>query len=192
MRTYRVKLKSKSPYSQSKHYTKDDIPELEKEGKDAYERRTWRNRMHVRDGEVFIPPMAFKNCLAEAAKFLSMQIPGKGKATYTKHFEAGVMVVDEVFLGVKADDVKGESLFVPVSGRRGDGKRVTKVFPMIPEWSAEVTIHVIDETITADVLHAHLREAGILIGIGRFRPRNNGYYGRFEVVEFEEAGEVAA
>ena len=26
-----------------------------------------------------------------------------------------------------------------------------------------------------------LREAGKFIGIGRFRPRNNGYYGRFDV-----------
>ena len=192
MKTYIAKLKSKAPYSQGRHYSKTTVPELEKEGKDAYETRTWRNRMHVKNGEVYIPPMAFKNCLAEAAKFLSIQIPGKGKATYTKHFEAGVMVVDEVMLGIRADDVQGERLFVPSNGRRGDGTRVERVFPLIPEWEADVTIHIIDETITEDVLARHLREAGMLIGVGRFRPRNNGFYGRFTLVSLDEEMEEAA
>jgi hypothetical protein len=186
VKTYVAKLKSSSPYSQGRHYSKSDVPPLEKEGNDAYDKRTWRNRMHVMDGEVYIPPMAFKNCLAEAAKFLSMQIPGKGKATYTKHFEAGVMVMDPVMLGLRAEAVASEALFVPASGKRGDGKRVERVFPFIPSWEGDVTITVIDETITRDVLHAHLVEAGKLIGIGRFRPRNNGFYGRFKVLSLEE------
>lgn len=192
MKTYIARLKSSSPYSQGRHYSKNDVPPLEKEGADAYEKRTWRNRLHVMDGEVYIPPMAFKNCLAEAAKFLSMQIPGKGKATYTKHFEAGVMVMDPVMLGIRAADVQSEALFVPASGKRGDGKRVERVFPFLPSWEGEVTITVIDETITRDVLQAHLVEAGKLIGIGRFRPRNNGFYGRFKVVSLAEAKEMAA
>jgi hypothetical protein len=193
VKTYIARLKSSSPYSQGRHYNKTDVPPLEKEGNDAYDKRTWRNRMHVTsDGEVYIPPMAFKNCLAEAAKFLSMQIPGKGKATYTKHFEAGVMVMDPVLLGIRADDVQGEALFVPASGKRGDGKRVERVFPLVPQWEGDVTIVVIDETITRDVLYAHLVEAGRLIGVGRFRPRNNGYYGRFKVVSLDEAREEMA
>jgi hypothetical protein len=185
MKTYKAKLKSKSPYSQSRHYTAD---KLEKEQPADYERRTWRNRMHVSDdGEVFIPPMAIKNCLQDAAKFLSIQIPGKGKATYTKHFEAGVLVVDELMLGINANDVAGEELFVPSDGRPGGGKRVLKVFPLIPKWEAEATIHVVDETITEDVLKRHLDEAGTLIGMGRFRPRKRGFYGRFDVVSLKAA-----
>ena len=42
------------------------------------------------NGVVFIPPNSLKNCLSEAAKFLSISVPGKGKATYTKNFEAGI------------------------------------------------------------------------------------------------------
>lgn len=189
MRAYKAKLKSIGPYSQGKHYSKESVEPLPKETHDAYERRTWRNRMHTMNGEVFIPPMAIKNCLAEAAKFLSIQIPGKGKATYTKHFEAGVMVLDPIMLGIRADDVEGERLFVPASGRRGDGKRVEKVFPLIREWEGETTIHVIDHTITREVLEQHLAEAGMLIGIGRFRPRNNGFYGRFRPVSLEEVAQ---
>lgn len=185
MKTYQATLRGTSPYSQSRHYTVD---KLDRELPDAYDRRTWRHRMHVDGaGNVFIPPMAIKNCLSEAAKFLGISIKGKGKSTYTKHFEAGLMVIDPIGLGIKAEDVQSETLFVPASGKRGDGKRVDRVFPFIPAgWSGDVTMHVIDEMITSDVLHEHLVEAGKLIGIGRFRPRNNGYYGRFEVTGFNQ------
>jgi len=179
MKTAIVKLRSVSPYSQSKHYTTEKLPkELAKD----YEARTWRDRLHVnKDGNVFIPPMSFKNCLSEAAKFLGIQIPGKGKSTYTKHFEAGVLVTDALDLGIKAKDVEGEWLFVPSDGIRGGGKRVDKCFPVIHEWSGEVTFYVLDETITEEVFLQHLEQAGAFIGVGRFRPRNNGFYGRFKV-----------
>lgn len=176
-------LKGTSPYGQSKHYS---VPKLEKESAADHEARTWRHRMHVNaDGIVFIPPMALKNCLSEAAKYLSIQIPGKGKSTYTKHFEAGIMVVDPVPLGVKAEEVDGLWLFVPSNGRRGDGKRVDKCFPVIQAWAAEATFYILDETITEHVFRTHLEEAGKFIGIGFSRPRNNGYFGRFEVLDLK-------
>lgn len=179
MKTATVFLKSSTPYSQSRHYT---TPKLEKENPRDYEERTWRDRVHsTSDGFIYIPPMSFKNCLSEAAKFLSKQIPGKGKSTYTKHFEAGVLVVEPLVLDIKKDEIDGEWLFVPADGVRGSGKRVDKCFPVIRGWSGEVTFHVLDETITKDVFIEHLSHAGSLIGIGRFRPRNNGYYGRFTV-----------
>ena len=184
MRTFIARLKSTSPYSQSRHY---EVPTLPKEGKDKYEERTWRERLHTdENGNVFIPPMAFKNCLSEVAKFLGEQIPGKGKSTYTKHFEAGLLVMDPVKLPDKKDEVQGEWLFVPADGKRGSGKRVKKCFPVIAEWVADVTIYVLDETITEEVLRKHLIEAGSFIGIGRFRPRNNGFYGRFTLVSLKE------
>jgi len=172
---------SASPYSQSKFYRTE---KLEKERPDAYEERTWRDRLHVnKDGYVFIPPMAFKNCLSEAAKFLSIQIPGKGKSTYTKHFEAGVLITEPLVLPIKKEDVPGEWFHVPSDGRRGGSTRVLKCFPVIQEWQGDVEIFILDQTITESVLKHHFQEAGKFIGIGRFRPRNNGFYGRFDVVD---------
>ncbi|MBE0568909.1 MAG: hypothetical protein IH577_04460 [Deltaproteobacteria bacterium] len=185
MRTIVAKLKSVSPYSQSRHYVVDPLP---KENKDKYEERTWRERVHATDdGYIYIPPMAFKNCLSEIAKFLGEQIPGKGKATYTKHFEAGVLVMDPIILPIKKTDVSGEWLFVPADGKRGGGNRVNRCFPIIHEWAGELKAYILDETITLEVFEKHLREAGNFIGIGRFRPRNNGYYGRFAVESVKEA-----
>lgn len=180
MKTAIATLRGISPYSQSKHY---DVPKLPKENHKDYEARTWRERCHVnQDGFVFMPPMSFKNNVSEAAKFLSIQIPGKGKATYTKHFEAGILVMEPLVLSVKKEDVQGEWLFVPSDGKRGGGSRVDKCFPVFHEWSGEVTYYVLDETITEEVFAQHLSEAGNFIGLGRFRPRNNGFYGRFKVV----------
>lgn len=175
----RTTLKSVSPYSQSKHYTTE---KMEKESHKDYEIRTWRDRTHCNDdGYIFIPPMAFKNCLSDAATYLSLQIQGKGKQTYTKHFVAGVLVTDPLVLPIKKDEVDGEWLFVPSDGKRGGKNRVEKCFPLIHKWSDEVTFYVFDETITKDIFEYVLQQAGKFIGIGRFRPRNNGFYGRFEV-----------
>jgi hypothetical protein len=179
LKTAQVRITGVSPYSQSRHYT---TPKGPKELHQDYEARTWRDRMHAtEEGNVFIPPMSFKNCLSEAAKFLSIQVPGKGKTTYTKHFEAGVLVTDGIVLDVKKDAVEGEWLFVPADGKRGSGKRVNKCFPIIHQWGGDVTFHILDETITEDVFRHILEQAGAFIGIGRFRPRNNGFYGRFKV-----------
>lgn len=179
MKTATVHLKSISPYSQSRHY---DVPKLDKENAKDFERRTWKNRLHVNaEGYVVIPPMAFKNCISEAAKYLSMQIPGKGKATYTKHVEAGILVLEPLVLKIKQDDVPGEWFFVPSDGIRGSGKRVDKCFPVITGWEGTTDFVILDETITEDVFTHILSEAGKFIGIGRFRPRNNGFYGRFSV-----------
>ncbi len=183
MKVCTVELSAVSPYSQSKFY---QTPKLQKELAKDYEERTWRDRLHVdKNGVVYIPAMALKNCIAEAAKFLGRQIPGKGKSTYTKHFEAGILVLENVSLGVKKSDVDGEWFFVPADGKRGGGKRVMKCFPVIPQWTGTAVFHVLDETITEDVFLEHLKEAGNFIGIGRFRPRNNGFYGRFSVGDVE-------
>lgn len=178
-----AELEGISPYSQSKHHI---TPKKERELPKDYEERTWRERLHVnKDGNVYIPPMAFKNCIAEIAKFLGVQIPGKGKSTYTKHFEAGILVTDEVVLPIKKADVQGEWLFLPSDGKRGSGTRVDKCYPVIQEWKATVIFYILDEIITADVFRDHLERAGQFIGIGRFRPRNNGFYGRFKVIKLD-------
>lgn len=183
MKTAIASLRSLSPYGQNAYV---QTPKLDKESAKDYEIRTWRDRLHsTEDGRVFIPPMAFKNCLSESAKFLSIQIPGKGKATYTKHFEAGVLVTEGLTLPNLKSEVRGQWLFVPASGVRGDGKRVEKCFPVVDHWEGDVTFYVLDETITEDVFRKVLEEAGKFIGLGFFRPKNNGFWGRFEVIKID-------
>ena len=173
------KLKSIGPYSQSRHV------EIEKKSKELsadYEKRTWRERCHTTDdGYIFIPPMQFANSIKNAAKILNISIQGQGKATYTKNFEAGVLVTDGIKLPITKEEMIGEWVFVPSDGRRGGTTRVMKCFPLIKEWKGEIIYYIFDDTITEDIFYQVIRASGELIGIGRFRPRNWGYYGRFEV-----------
>ena len=176
-------LFSKSPLSMGKYI---DSPRLERETYEDMEKRTWKERIHSNEnGNVFIPPMFFKNSIAEAAKYLGMQIPGKGKQNFTKHFEAGVMCVDPLVLPVKREDVPGEWLLVPSDGRRGGTTRVKKCFPKIETWEGTAVFYILDEIITKPVFEKHLVTCGNFIGLGRFRPRQNGYYGRFGVKEIK-------
>jgi hypothetical protein len=187
-------LVGQTPYSQSRYFSQVEVPKQDngKEGDDAYERRTWRNRLHrTPDGLVQIPGQAFANSIKQAAKYLRLRIPGKGNSEYTKHFEAGIMVPDNLVLPVKADDVPYDELFVPSNGVRGASKRVTKLFPRIDEWEGAVTYYIFDDIIPEDIFKQVLVTSGQLVGIGRFRPQSWGYYGRFTVEAVEWRNEEA-
>jgi hypothetical protein len=181
MKTALAKLEGISPYSQSRFH---QTPKLPKELSDDYEKRTWRERCnYLTDGRLFIPQMAFKNALGDVAKFLGEKIPGRKNATWTKHFESGLQLEDDLILSVTKDEVEGEWFHVPSDGKPGGSSRVLKCFPVIREWNGELTFYIIDDTITEDVFQRYLSEAGKFIGVGRFRPQKRGFYGRFKVVD---------
>lgn len=176
-----VTLNSAAPYSQSRNYA-DEVPKLERETADAYETRTWRNKCHVMpDGKVFIPPMSFKMGLDKAASMLGRQIPGKGKSTYTKFFLSGVLVMEPLILPLTKDETALDRIYANADGKRGSGKRVWRNFPRVDSWTGEVVYHVLADEITEGVFAEFLAQAGAFVGIGRFRPENGGYYGRYEV-----------
>jgi hypothetical protein len=178
--TAQVRIKLLAPYCQSRSH---ETPKLNKELSDDYEKRTWRERLHVNEqDEVIIPGIALQNCIKEAAKFLSISIPGKGKSTFTKHFESGVSVIGDIETGVNKADVMPNRVFVPSNGIRGAGTRVHKNYPMLrPPLEFDVEFLIADDTITAEIFTEVLAQAGNLIGIGAFRVRNQGNCGRFKV-----------
>ncbi len=181
--SYEVKvvLSGRSPISFSKVV---DVPKQPKEKHDTYEDRTWKHRTHTdEEGNIFVPALALKNALENAA--IGVKIPGEGQATWTKVFKSGLMVFDNMPLGVHIDDIKGETLFVPSDGKRGGGKRVMKTFPVVPKWKTVATIYVTHPKITPDVLEGFLKDAGNFVGLLRWRPQNGGCYGRFSVEDFQ-------
>jgi len=180
MKTAALTLKSLSPYNQSRQHFTD---KKEKETHDDYEHRTWKEKGHYdASDEAYIPPMAFKGCIATAAKMLSISIPGQGKSKYTKHFLSGVMVADPMPLGISKKDIEPQWLSCDPQGRKG-GMGVLRAFPHFESWEGEVTVYVLDDTITKPVFEKVVKEAGNFVGVGQFRPEKGGYFGRFEVVK---------
>lgn len=182
-------IKGVTPLSQSRAL---QTARGENEPADAHDLRCWKERMHVNpDGLVFIPPLAIKNGLTDAAAKLGLTVPGHGRKQYKGLFESGIMCSDPIILKdengkpIKADDVVFEKLHVPADGRRGGSTRVFRHFPYFPKWQATVEFIVLDERIGDAAIERHMRALGVFVGLGRFRPSRNGYYGRFSVLDIK-------
>lgn len=176
MRQVRVHLRSTSPYRQSKYILeKKKRNELDQD----FEERVWRQRMHVNsDGYMIIPAQHFKASFHLGASYKTEKIPGQGQRTFTKHLQSGVRVSDPLVLPYKADDVEGEWV---MSGAQGAGSKtqVPKCFPTIEKWDGEVVYYVLDDIVTPEIFEITLRQAGMFIGIGSYRPSApaHGHYG---------------
>lgn len=183
MRIATVSLESVSPLSMSKYIR---TPRNEKETHDDHDRRTWRERCHADDdGYVVIPGVFFKEALSNVAKYLSVKIPGKLNATYTKNFVSGILISDHIRLPVKVEDVESETIPCSANGIHGGSKRVFKTFPVVRKWEGNLTVHILDDTITEDIFAYHLQQAGAFIGIGKSRVQRGYYYGRFKVLDIK-------
>ncbi len=182
MKTCDVYFEGLAPYSASRaHQEAKPVGESD----NAYEERTWRLKCHTENGKVYIPPMAFKMAVDRASKISGKQIPGKGKATYTKFFESGVIVTEPVFVADEKD-IQCERIHANSDGVRGSGKRVWRKFPRLDKWGGVVRFTIIaPELIQApEVFEEAVKSAGVMVGVGRFRPERGGYFGRFDCTKF--------
>ena len=84
------------------------------------------------------------------------------------------------------DDFDGEWLFLDATGKAG-GTRVKRCMPRILNWWADATLYVVDEILTKAVLTSAISNAGLLVGVGRFRPEKGGFYGRYRLATVVEA-----
>ena len=183
MKNVTVTLKSLSPYSQSRYH---NTAHLDGEQPDAYEERTWANKAHFdSEGKVFIPPMALSTCIKEAAKFLNKKIPGRRNETWTKHFESGMLVLSPMYVGIDIKDIRKHTVHCSSDGTVGGKRRVIRYFPTIDSWKGAADITILDDMITPEIFSEVLTTAGNLVGLGAFRVRNRGYFGRFEIVSIK-------
>jgi hypothetical protein len=179
-----ITLEGISPYSQSRQH---DEPMLAGEGRDDYDKRTWRAKMNVSDVDgrptVVIPAHGMHQAIAAAAKYSKRQIPGQGKATWTAKFNSGIALLSDCSLGIDPETVPAITISANADGVRGSGKRVARRFPMVPiGWRSTFEVHILDPIITQDVFREMLEIAGMFIGVGRFRPEKGGTNGRFRIV----------
>lgn len=186
LRTCKVHIQSVSPYSASRAHTEE---KLAKETHDDYDLRTWRHKLTYRESNgiktVVIPSGGMKQAIDGAAKMTGGKIPGKGNATYSKLFTTGVLVEDDIDLGVNVNDVGSIRIHANADGVRGSGKRVFRTFPIIPVWSGVAHILITDPDLPDAVFERVVEAAGRCQGLGRWRPEKGGSNGRFAVTKFE-------
>lgn len=175
-----VVIKGISPFQQSRMHNTD---KNKNESNDAYEERTWKNRAHVVDGKIVHPGGALKQALIHAAGKKYESVDGKGQHKYKGFFESGIMVRKNLEFNKKEDDIYKVAVFGSSTGSQGGkgGRRVLKYFPTIEDWEATCEIVILDNTISEKVLRDHLDYAGVISGIGTWRPQNGGDNGRFVI-----------
>jgi hypothetical protein len=158
------------------------------ESGEAFEERTWMQRLHKNENGVFIPPFALKNALVNSAKYLQQSVPGKGKSTYTKLFLAGLLVAEPIYLGKDIEKkIQKLPMYVPSDGKTGGTTRVWRHFPLLPEWQGTTTILLTDPILEEkpDKVKEYLIHAGQLVGLLTFRVGKGGLFGKFEVMSFK-------
>lgn len=65
------------------------------------------------------------------------------------------------------------------------GSRVKRRYPEFKKWHGVAEFTIVDDIITKEIFEDHLKSAGIIVGIGRFRAERGGSYGRFRVTKVE-------
>jgi len=186
MRLCKAYIESFGPYSQSAQH---DTPFLDRENANDYDIRTWREKCTVVDGKVVIPAMALKQAVDTAAYKLGEKVPGRRGATYRNFFTSGFICNDHVPISNGRAITKDDAVMVRISanadGVRGSGKRVPRRFPLFHKWHGVAEFTIVDDVITQEVFERHVKAAGQIVGIGRFRPEKGGTNGRFRVTKFE-------
>lgn len=159
---------------------------------DQFDKRAWQEKVNLTsDGQCFIPPFALKNGLESAARRIQLKVPGQNKTTFTKLFTQGIFCVEPLLMyrngkPLRLADVVPKPLFVPSSGKRGQGSRVDRTFPTLTTWEFHASLVVFDEKITGEVLKRHLEELARYIGFGAMRVEGGGVNGRWKLENFAE------
>ena len=174
-------LRSVSQYSQSRYLTDK---KAKNETHEDFDERIWKKRAHTDDeGRIVIPANALKQAVDTAARLSKLKIPGQGQSTYAAHFTGGVLIEKDPVLPLKLDDLHMFAGPMSSTGKKGSagGSTVIRRYPVIPQWEAVAEFHIFDDVITQEVFEQVLELAGRIVGIGRFRPQNGGFNGRFAV-----------
>jgi hypothetical protein len=189
MRICKVHIESipGSPYSQSAMH---DAQKLDRESHDDYDIRTYLEKCTTNaDGQVCIPSMALKQCIDTAAYKLGHKVPNRRGATFKNFFASGFFCNEDVPIAngkaLKKADAGMITINAHANGMRGSGTRVKRRFPEFHNWSGIAEFTIVDDIITREVFEDHLKAAGMIVGIGRYRPENGGKNGRFRATKFE-------
>lgn len=188
MKKYKVIIEGVTPYMQ---HRMDDVKleQWEKLRGQIHERPEVNHEDAVRaeyhcyrsaDGPCYIPADQIRGALIAAGSYVKAKVGGRSKSMKTI-VAAMFMVTPEQILIPEYDAVDKRSAV-----NRNIKGRIIVVRPKWTTWSAEFTLSIDEDTITQPTIEQIIEYAGKYVGIGSFRPTNNGLFGRFELIEISQ------
>lgn len=133
------------------------------------------------DGTPGIPAVAFKCAIVDAARLV-----GDAKMT---HIRPAVYVQGHGPDMLVPINVSDEAILREDMVRVGMGTSDLRYRPMYEQWTATLTIHLLQHVITVDQLFGLIDGAGYN-GVGEWRPEKNGVYGTFDLVDLRVIQEI--
>ncbi len=191
----KVKIKGVSPLSLSKMFETERPADLTP---GEFDEQHWREHCDVNAaGNVCVSPMAFKKSIDAASKHLGEKVPGTRGQTYTAKFERGLFIQTPIellpqkkreTLTVEKDSIRLLCSSTGIKTGKG-GSVVPRRFPYFHDWAGYLELHIVEPSLLikspgkeeTDLLFRTIEAAGIFIGVGRFRPQNAGFNGRFAI-----------
>lgn len=188
MKKYVVKLKSKTPYMQHRmddqkleewernHNLVVTVPDVAKADVVRAEFHCYRNQA----GKCFIPAEHFRGALIAAGTFVKSKVGAQTKSM--KSIVAAMFQINPYEIELPDYDQIDKRSAV----NRNVKARIITIRPKWSEWETNLTLEVDNDTIPVSMIKQLFEFAGNNVGIGSFRPTNNGMFGRFEVIDVEE------
>lgn len=186
MKTFKVTIKGVTPYMQ---HRMDDVkldvweknrglimerPEVSHDDAVRAEYHCYRNG----NGRCYIPSDQIRGSLIGAGSMVKAKVGGRSKSM--KQVVAAMFMVSPDHIEIPDYDSVDKRSTV----NRSVKARVIVIRPKWSTWEASFDLNVMNDTITKETILAILENAGDYIGIGSFRPTNNGMFGRFSVKDF--------
>lgn len=184
---YSVKIEGITPYMQ---HRMDDVKleEWEKNRKQIIERtdiniedakraeyHCYRNKA----GNCFIPAEQLRIALINGGTYLKSKVGTKTKSM--KGIIAAILRInpEEILLPNYGEIDKRSAV------NRNIKARVMVIRPKWYEWNAEFEMIIDNGTLTKETLTELINVTGNYVGIGSYRPTNNGYFGRFKLIDIQ-------
>jgi hypothetical protein len=188
MKQFKIKIKGLTPYMQ--HRMDDqkleawekkrgkimERPEVSEEDSKRAEYHCYRNQ----DGKCFIPSDQIRGSLIGAGSYMKAKVGGKSKSMKII-VAATFMPTPEQIIIPDYDSIDKRSAV-----NRNIKGRIISIRPKWTNWEASFILQVYEDTLTKETIIQLFEFAGSYVGIGSFRPTNNGLFGRFELTSIEE------
>lgn len=185
---YKVKIEGITPYMQ---HRMDDakLESWEKNRKQIIERPDVNQEDLIRaefhayrnsEGKLFLPSEHLRIAFINGGGYLKSKVGVRTKSM--KSIIAAVLIVSpEEILMPEYDLIdKRSAVNKNIKGR------VMVIRPKWLTWKAEFEMILDNGTLTKEMLTELITVTGNYVGIGSYRPTNNGYFGRFKLMELEK------
>lgn len=182
---YKVKIEGVTPYMQ---HRMDDVkleaweknrkhiierPDVNQDDLKRAEFHAYRNK----DGKLFLPSEHLRQAFINGGGYLKSKVGIKTKSMKSV-IAAMLMINPEEILLPEFDEIDKRSAV-----NKNIKARVMVIRPKWLKWGAEFDMIFDNNTLTKEMITELITTTGNYVGIGSYRPTNNGYFGRFKLID---------